>query len=235
MLEIANLEAGYGALKILKGINLKIERNTIVALIGANGAGKTTTLQAICGIVRAQAGRIVFEGEDLTRLSTQEIVERGVSQAPEGRKLFSDMTVAENLEMGAFARRNRKAIAGDMDYVFSLFPILRDRRRQRAGSLSGGEQQMCAIARALMARPRLLLLDEPSLGLAPLLVEKIFEIIQSINKEGMTIFLVEQNAHMSLSIASMGYVMATGEIALCGPGRELLNNDDVRRTYLGEL
>lgn len=235
MLRLEKVCAGYGAIRVLRGIDLHVDGGEIVSLIGSNGAGKTTALNTICNIVPAAAGHITLGGEDITRLPTQEIVKRGLTQVPEGRRLFAEMTVEENLEMGAFLRRDRAAVRADLEHCYTLFPRLRERRRQRAGSLSGGEQQMAAIARGLMARPRLLLLDEPSLGLAPILVAQIFDIIQTINRQGVTIFLVEQNAHMALSISTRAYVIATGEIALSGTGHELLHNDDVRRTYLGEM
>lgn len=235
MLRLEKVCAGYGAIRVLRSIDLHVDEGEIVSLIGSNGAGKTTALNTICNIVPATAGRITLEGEDITRLPTQEIVKRGLTQVPEGRRLFAEMTVEENLEMGAFLRRDRAAVRADLEHCYTLFPRLRERRRQRAGSLSGGEQQMAAIARGLMARPRLLLLDEPSLGLAPILVAQIFDIIQTINRQGVTIFLVEQNAHMALSISTRAYVIATGEIALSGTGHELLHNDGVRRTYLGEM
>ena len=234
MLELNNVVSGYGHLKILKGISLKIEKGQIVTLIGANGAGKTTTLNTVCGVVRRWSGAILLEGEDIGGRAVDEIVRRGITQVPEGRKLFTEMTVRENLEMGAYLRRDREEIKKDMQEVCELFPILAKRQKQEAGSLSGGEQQMLAIARGMMARPRVLLLDEPSLGLAPLLVEQIFRIIKEINRRGATIFLVEQNAHMALSIAHKGYALATGEIILSGTGEELLHNDQVRKAYLGD-
>ncbi|MFH0792601.1 MAG: ABC transporter ATP-binding protein [bacterium] len=234
MLELNKVISGYGHLKILKGISLRIEKGQIVTLIGANGAGKTTTLNTVCGVVRRWSGSILFEEEDIGALAVDEIVKRGITQVPEGRKLFTEMTVRENLEMGAYLRRDRDEIKKDMQEVCELFPILAKRQKQEAGSLSGGEQQMLAIARGMMARPRVLLLDEPSLGLAPMLVEQIFKIIQEINRRGTTIFLVEQNAHMALSIAHKGYALATGEIILSGTGEELLHNDQVRKAYLGD-
>lgn len=234
LLELKGVRSGYGQLEILKGIDLKVVPGEIVTLIGANGAGKTTTLNTICAAVRATSGSIVLAGEDVTDYPTDALVRRGLVQVPEGRKLFSEMTVQENLELGAYLRDDRAEIRADMEKMYTLFPRLRERRTQRAGSLSGGEQQMCAIARGLMSRPRLLLLDEPSLGLAPLLVQQIFDIVREINAEGVTVFLVEQNAHMALSVAHHGYVMVTGEITLKGTGKELLANDDVRKMYLGE-
>jgi branched-chain amino acid transport system ATP-binding protein len=234
LLELSGVRSGYGQLEILKGIDLKVAAGEIVTLIGANGAGKTTTLNTICAALRTRAGSIILDGEEITDYPTDALVRRGLVQVPEGRKLFSEMTVQENLELGAYLRSDRAEIRADMEKMFGLFPRLRERRTQRAGSLSGGEQQMCAIARGLMSRPRLLLLDEPSLGLAPLLVEQIFDIVREINAEGVTVFLVEQNAHMALSVAHHGYVMVTGEITLAGRGRDLLANDDVRKMYLGE-
>lgn len=234
VLSMENVVAGYGSLRILKEVSFTVRDREIVTLIGSNGAGKTTVLNTICGVVRARTGTIRFLDHDITRTETPQIAELGIAHVPEGRKLFTDMTVQENLEMGAFLRRERTAIRQDIDKMFGLFPILRERRSTRAGSLSGGEQQMCAIARGLMSRPRILLLDEPSLGLSPKLVEQIFQIITEINGEGTTVLLVEQNAHMALSIAHRGYVIATGEITLAGTGSELLGNDMVRKLYLGE-
>ncbi len=234
LLALEGVESGYGSLRILKGISLLVAEGEIVTLIGANGAGKTTALNTICGVVEARTGRITFAGEDITRAETHDIAGRGLAHVPEGRRLFTDMTVGENLELGAHLRRDADGIARDMERMFGLFPILRERRSTRAGSLSGGEQQMCAIARGLMSRPRILLLDEPSLGLSPKLVEQIFSIIRDINAGGTTVLLVEQNAHMALSIAHRGYVIATGEITLQGTGAELLGNDMVRKLYLGE-
>jgi len=234
LLQLRSLRSGYGPFEILKGIDLDIEQGEVVTLIGANGAGKTTTLNTVCGVVPLRAGAMTFDGEAIAGLPTDALVRRGLVQVPEGRKLFGHMTVLENLEMGAYLRRDRKGIRDDLERMFDLFPRLRERRQQKAGLMSGGEQQMCAIARGLMASPRLLLLDEPSLGLAPLLVRQIFDIIREINKAGTTVFLVEQNAHMALGVAHRGYVMATGEVLLTGTGQELLKNEDVRKTYLGE-
>ncbi len=234
VLTLENVVSGYGSLTILKGIALHVDRGEIVTLIGSNGAGKTTTLNTICGIVRARSGQILFEGTDITQLLTHDIARLGVAHVPEGRRLFPDLTVIENLEMGAFLRQDREAIKADIEHMFELFPRLRERAHMRAGSLSGGEQQMCAIARGLMARPKVLLLDEPSLGLAPLIVSQIFEIIQQINSAGTPVLLVEQNAHMALSIAHRGYVIATGEITLSGTGEELLGDEMVKKLYLGE-
>ena len=234
MLEIRSLSTYYGNIQALKEIDLSVSEGEIITLIGANGAGKSTTLMSISGIVPPRSGRITFEGESLVGLSPDEIVRRGVIQVPEGRHIFPGLTVQENLDMGALLRRDRNGIAADLEYVFTLFPILKDRRHQAGGTLSGGEQQMLAISRALMARPRLLLLDEPSLGLAPLLVQQIFEIIQKINGEnGTTIFLVEQNAYLALKVADRGYVMETGRIKLTDTGANLLENEEIRLAYLG--
>jgi branched-chain amino acid transport system ATP-binding protein len=213
---------------------MEVHRGEIVTLIGSNGAGKTTTLNTICGVVRVRRGTILFDGSDISRMDTPDIARLGIAHVPEGRRLFPELTVRENLEMGAFLRTDSEAIRADMEEMYQLFPILRQRANQRAGSLSGGEQQMCAIARGLMSRPQILLLDEPSLGLAPKLVGQIFEIIQEINRRGTTVLLVEQNAHMALTIAHRGYVIATGEITLSGTGAELLANDMVKKLYLGE-
>jgi branched-chain amino acid transport system ATP-binding protein len=235
MLRLEKVASGYGAIQVLHGIDLHVEQGEVVTLIGSNGAGKTTTLRTICNVLPNTGGRILFEDEDISELATQEIVRRGVTQVPEGRRLFPEMTVEENLAMGAFLRDDQAAVSRDLAHCFELFPRLRERPRQLAGSLSGGEQQMAAIARGLMARPRLLLLDEPSLGLAPILVAQIFEILRKISREGTTIFLVEQNAQMALNLADRGYVIATGEITLTGAGGQLLKNEDVRKTYLGEV
>jgi len=232
VLRVTGLHAAYGPIKALHGIDVQVAEGEIVTLIGANGAGKSTLLMTICGNPRAVQGRIDFLGEDITRLPTHEIVHRGVAQAPEGRRLFPFMSVLENLQMGAVSADPRHYEA-DLERVFTLYPILRERREQRGGTLSGGEQQMLAIARALMSRPKLLLLDEPSLGLAPLLVKQIFSVIREINeRDRVTVFLVEQNAHHALRIAHRGYVMANGRIILSGSGRELLANAEVRRAYL---
>ena len=211
------MESGYGSLRILKGVSFEVREGEIVTLIGSNGAGKTTVLNTVCGVVPARAGTIRFAGRDITRASTSDIAGLGLAHVPEGRKLFTDMTVLENLQMGAYLRRDRGRIREDVQRMYGLFPILGDRRDTRAGALSGGEQQMCAIARGLMSRPGILLLDEPSLGLSPKLVEQIFGIIRTINAEGTTVLLVEQNAHMALGVAHRGYVIATGEITLPEP------------------
>jgi len=233
LFRIDDLEVNYGVIRALKGISLHIDSGEIVTLIGANGAGKSTALRTISGLIKPKSGTILFDGADITKLPATKRVAAGISQAPEGRKIFADMTVAENLEIGAFLRNDKDAVRNDMHNVFERFPILGERRRQQAGTLSGGEQQMLAIGRALMARPRLMLLDEPSLGLSPVLVKQIFSIIREINEAGTTIFLVEQNARMALKIADRGYVIETGEITLSGTGEELAASDEVQRSYLG--
>ena len=234
MLRLNEIHTYYGNIRAIRGVSLYVEDGEMVCLIGANGAGKSTTLMTISGIHHPVQGTITFEGEDLTETSAEKRVELGISQVPEGRLIFSEMTVLENLELGAFRRKDTLIIKEDLDRVFDLFPILRERRTQQGGTLSGGEQQMLAIGRALMSHPRLLLLDEPSLGLAPILVEQIFEIIQEINKQGTTILLVEQNAYLALQLTHRGYVMETGEIAIEGTSAELLNDVRVRQAYLGE-
>jgi branched-chain amino acid transport system ATP-binding protein len=217
----------------LRGVSLEVKKGQVACLIGANGAGKSSTLMAVSGLLRPNAGRIVFEGDDLAEVPSHAIVERGISQVPEGRRIFSKLTVLENLQMGAYIRTDADGIRQDLDWVFGLFPILAERRFQMGGTLSGGEQQMLAIGRALMARPRLLMMDEPSLGLAPRFVETIFEVIREINTRGTTILLVEQNAHMALSIASRGYVMESGRIVLEDDATSLMVNKDVQKAYLG--
>ncbi|MEW5766135.1 MAG: ABC transporter ATP-binding protein [bacterium] len=234
MLKLDLVSAFYGHRQVLREISLQIAEGEIVTLIGSNGAGKSTTLNTICGVVEKRTGLIEFQGKDITRLPTTEIVKLGICQVPEGRRLFSDMTVIENLEIGVYLNQDKGRIKADMDRVFNLFPILKERRKQIAGTLSGGEQQILAIGRGLMARPKLLLLDEPSLGLAPKLVQQIFTILEEINKEGVTIFLVEQNAHMALKLANRGYVLETGRITLSGQAKWFLNNEQVKRAYLGE-
>ncbi len=234
MLKIENLETYYGNIQALKGINIEVSEGEIVTLIGANGAGKTTTLMSLSGVVPPRSGKIYLYGEDITNKAPDEIVPMGLIQVPEGRRIFPDLTVAENLDMGAFLRRDDAEIKKDIEYVYSLFPILSERRGQRGGTLSGGEQQMLAISRALMAKPKILLLDEPSLGLAPIIVQQIFDIIKKINEEQKTtVFLVEQNANLALKIAHKGYVMETGRITMADTSENLLKNDDVRKAYLG--
>ncbi|MHB8469370.1 MAG: ABC transporter ATP-binding protein [Gaiellaceae bacterium] len=234
LLSVDRIETFYGSIQALKGISLEVYEGEIVTLIGANGAGKSTTLRSINGLNHPRSGRIEFEGKDITSLAPHDVVKLGIAQSPEGRKLFPRMTVGENLEMGAFQRTDKSAMKDDMDRVFELFPRLQERRAQKAGTLSGGEQQMCAIGRALMARPRLLMLDEPSMGLAPIFVERIFETIVEVNKQGTSILLVEQNALMALDVAQRGYVLETGVVALADDAKALARNEDVRKTYLGE-
>ncbi len=233
MLEVTDLCVNYGAIKALHGVTLKVERGQIVTLIGCNGAGKSTTLRAISGLVRPSSGSVTYQGKPLSRLAPHEIVKLGVVQAPEGRGIFPNMTVSENLELGAFTRRDHRAIKADRDKSLDLFPRLRERLTQSAGTLSGGEQQMLAIARSLMARPELLLLDEPSLGLAPQIVQTIFKIIRDINATGTTILLVEQNANMALKAAHFAYVLEVGAIRMSGPAAQLAASDEVRKAYLG--
>jgi len=233
MLEVENIHAYYGNIHALKGLSLVVEKGEIVTLIGANGAGKTTTLRAISGLLKPREGHVRLEGEDLAPYKTHEIVYKGMAMVPEGRHIFATLTVAENLEMGSYSRKNGAEITADLERVFTLFPRLKERRSQVGGTLSGGEQQMLATARALMAHPRLLLMDEPSMGLAPVLVESIFETIKAINKEGTTILLVEQNALMALTVASRGYVLQTGEIVLHDTVKKLQQNKMVQKAYLG--
>ncbi|HNT59602.1 MAG TPA: ABC transporter ATP-binding protein [Rectinema sp.] len=234
LLELKDVRTFYGNIQALKGVSISVEEGEIVTLIGANGAGKTTTLMSICGIVPIRSGEILLDCQDISRMSPHKIVQRGVSQVPEGRRIFPQLTVSENLDMGAFLRNDREGIKRNMEEVFTIFPRLAERRNQLGGTLSGGEQQMLAISRALMANPRLLLLDEPSLGLAPLIVQNIFEVIQKINKErNTTILLVEQNANMALKIANKGYVMQNGLIKITDTAADLLKNQEVRRAYLG--
>lgn len=233
-LQINNIHSYYGNIKALKGVSLELKSGEIVTLIGGNGAGKTTTLMSISGLVPPKNGEIIFDGSPIHRLSPDKIVELGIIQVPEGRRIFPDFTVQENLDMGAYLRSDKTEIKNDLEYIFELFPILKDRRPQSGGTLSGGEQQMLAISRALMAKPRLLLLDEPSLGLAPLIIQQIFQIIKKINKEQKTtIFLVEQNANLALQIANRGYVMENGLVTMEDKAKNLLNNDSVRSAYLG--
>jgi len=234
MLKISGVHTFYGQIEALKGVDLDVQQGEIVTLIGANGAGKSTTLRSINGLNHPRRGTIAFRGGDITNEPAHEIVKKGIAQSPEGRKLFTRMSVTENLEMGAFQRKDRSEMKEDMDRVFQLFPRLAERRSQKAGTMSGGEQQMCAIGRALMARPKLLLLDEPSLGLAPIFVERIFEIVETINKQGTSILLVEQNALMALDAAHRGYVLETGRVVLADDAKALKGNEQVRKTYLGE-
>ncbi|MBQ4566835.1 MAG: ABC transporter ATP-binding protein [Desulfovibrio sp.] len=233
MLEMRHVDTFYGNIQALRDVSLEIRDGEIVTLIGANGAGKSTTLMTICGINRARQGEIIWNGQPIHELSPHEIVALGISQVPEGRLIFPDLSVSENLDLGAFLRRDAQGIRDDLDYVFSLFPILAERRRQPGGTLSGGEQQMLAICRALMARPKLLLLDEPSLGLAPIIIQQIFAIIQRVNANGTTVFLVEQNANQALRIAHRGYVMENGRIVMADSAQSLLQNEEVRSAYLG--
>jgi branched-chain amino acid transport system ATP-binding protein len=234
ILEVRDVQAFYGRIQALKGISLDVADGEIVTLIGSNGAGKSTTLRAINGLVHPREGSILFQGEDISNKPPHEIVQLGISQSPEGRHVFPRMSVMENLELGAYQRKDKDGIGEDQERVFKLFPRLAERKSQRAGTLSGGEQQMLAIGRALMARPKLLLLDEPSMGLAPIFVERIFEIIVEINKQGTPVLLVEQNALMALDVADRGYVLETGSIALADDAKSLAQNEQVRKTYLGE-
>jgi len=234
MLEVTDVHTYYGNIHALSGISISVEKGEIVTLIGGNGAGKTTTLRTIVGLLKPRQGRIVLDGEELVQYKAHEIVNKGVAMVPEGRGIFARLTVTENLDMGAYSRKDRAGIQQDLDRVYAIFPRLKERRNQVGGTLSGGEQQMLAIGRALMAHPRLMLLDEPSMGLAPLLVESIFETIRAINKEGTTVLLVEQNALMALSIADRGYVVQTGRIVLQDSAEKLRKNEIVRKAYLGE-
>ena len=233
MLKIDNIDVYYGAIHALKGISLEVKEGEIVTLIGANGAGKSTTLRTISGLLKPKTGSITFLGQDIAGVRAHEIVKKGISQVPEGRRVFAEMTVMENLDLGAFVRKDKAGIQQDLKHVFELFPRLEERKNQSAGTLSGGEQQMLAMGRALMSRPKLLLLDEPSMGLAPLLIKEIFNIIVDINKSGTTVLLVEQNANMAHSIANRAYVLETGRITLSGSAKELSASEDVRKAYLG--
>ncbi len=235
MLKLRNVDTYYGNIQALRDVSLTINKGEIVTLIGANGAGKSTTLMSVCGVNNIRGGSIEFEGETIHTMRPHEIVKRGVSQVPEGRLIFPDLTVQENIDLGAFLRNDKAEIQRDQDYVFSLFPILAERRRQAGGTLSGGEQQMLAISRALMGRPRLLLLDEPSLGLAPIIIRQIFSIIEQVNANGMTVFLVEQNANQALRIAHRGYVMENGRIVKEDTAEALLSSPEVREAYLGGM
>ena len=233
MLKIDNIDVYYGAIHALKGISLEVNEGEIVTLIGANGAGKSTTLRTISGLLKPKTGSITFLGQNIAGVRAHEIVKKGISQVPEGRRVFAEMTVMENLDLGAFGRKDKAGIQQDLKHVFELFPRLEERKNQSAGTLSGGEQQMLAMGRALMSRPKLLLLDEPSMGLAPLLIKEIFNIIVDINKSGTTVLLVEQNANMALSIANRAYVLETGRITLSGKAQDLAASEDVRKAYLG--
>jgi branched-chain amino acid transport system ATP-binding protein len=234
MIKVDNLVVSYGGIEALKGISLEVPKGKIVTLVGANGAGKSTTLKSIVGLVKPRSGSIDYEGTDLTKLDTEDMVKKGIALVPEGRRVFADLTVLENLKIGAYSRKDTKGIAEDLEKVYSLFPRLKERTWQAAGTLSGGEQQMLAIGRALMSRPKLIMMDEPSLGLAPIVVKELFGIIQKINKEGMTVLLIEQNANAALKIADIGYIMETGRITLKGAGKDLLNNEEIKKAYLGE-
>ncbi|OQY33800.1 MAG: branched-chain amino acid ABC transporter ATP-binding protein [Spirochaetaceae bacterium 4572_59] len=234
MLKIEHISTYYGNIQALKDISISVSEGEIITLIGANGAGKSTTLMSLCGIVPVRSGKITFDGQDITTMTPDKIVSLGISQVPEGRRIFPLLSVKENLDMGAFLRNDKEGIKRDIEYIYTLFPRLAERRNQQGGTLSGGEQQMLAISRALMAKPRLLLLDEPSLGLAPLIVQQIFEIIKKVNEENKTtVFLVEQNANMALKIAHRGYVLETGKITMTDNADKLLSNEDVKKAYLG--
>jgi branched-chain amino acid transport system ATP-binding protein len=234
LLALQGLQVAYGGIRAVKGIDLEVAQGELVCLIGANGAGKTTTLRAITGLVRPAAGRVLYDGQDIAGARVHDIARRGLALVPEGRGVFAQLTIAENLAMGAYARRDRAAVAGDEERVYALFPRLKERRAQTAGTLSGGEQQMLAMARALMSRPRLLLLDEPSMGLAPLMVERIFEVVRAIAAEGVTLLLVEQNARLALEASHRGYVLEGGLVAVSGESRSLLGDPRIREAYLGE-
>ncbi len=234
LLHVQDLKVSYGGIEALKGISFHVDAGEIVTLIGANGAGKSTTLRTIAGLVPASAGSISYDGKAVTGMDTQKIVERGVVLVPEGRRVFANLTVLENLRIGAYLRKDEAGVAQDIEHVYSLFPRLKERHWQMAGTLSGGEQQMLAVGRALMAKPRLIMMDEPSLGLAPLIVQDIFDIIERINAEGVTVLLIEQNANAALRIAHRGYVLETGHITLTGTGMELLENEEVKQAYLGK-
>lgn len=234
LLQVEGLQVRYGAIQALRGVSLQVGRGEMVALIGANGAGKTSTLRAVSGMLKPSAGRITLAGQDITGLKAHQLVPRGMAHAPEGRGIFPNLTVRENLELGAYLRKDTAQVQQDMEKGFSLFPVLKERQRQLAGTLSGGEQQMLAIARALLSKPQLLLLDEPSLGLAPQVTETIFRTLRDVNATGVSVLLVEQNAHLALNAAHYGYVLETGEVVMAGPGKALLESPEVRRAYLGE-
>jgi len=234
LLTVEGIKVHYGAIQALRGVSLSVGKGEVVALIGANGAGKTSTLRAVSGMLKPSAGKVTFAGENITGMKAHLLVPRGMAHAPEGRGIFPNLTVQENLDLGAYLRRDTEAIVADQEKSFVLFPVLKERRKQLAGTLSGGEQQMLAIARALLSRPQLLLLDEPSLGLAPQVTETIFRTLREVNATGMSILLVEQNAHLALSLAHYGYVLETGEVVMAGKGRALLESPEVRKAYLGE-
>nr|WP_216618682.1 ABC transporter ATP-binding protein [Corallococcus carmarthensis] len=234
LLSVEGIQVRYGAIQALRGVSLTVGKGEMVALIGANGAGKTSTLRAVSGMLKPSAGRITLAGQDITGLKAHQLVPRGMAHAPEGRGIFPNLTVYENLELGAYLRKDTAQVRLDMDKGFSLFPVLRERQRQLAGTLSGGEQQMLAIARALLSKPQLLLLDEPSLGLAPQVTETIFRTLREVNATGVSVLLVEQNAHLALNAAHYGYVLETGEVVMAGPGKALLESAEIRRAYLGE-
>lgn len=233
LLQVEDLSVNYGVIHAVKGVNFEVNEGEIVSLIGANGAGKTTILKTISGLMRPAGGKIVYDGHEIQKLKSQKIVAGGISQVPEGRRIFAGLTVMENLQMGAFLRKDRDALKKDYQEVFERFPVLQERKNQDAATLSGGEQQMLAMGRALMAKPKLLLMDEPSMGLAPIFINEIFDIIQAIKQQGTTVLLIEQNASKALSIADRGYVLATGNILMTGTGKELLANEDVQKAYLG--
>lgn len=234
MLEVKDLHVYYGVIQALKGISYEVNKGEVIALIGANGAGKTTTLHSLTGLIPSKEGSITFEGKDLTKLPAHKIVEAGIAHVPEGRRVFADLTVYENLKMGAYTRSNKKEIADNLDMIYTRFPRLKERRTQRAGTLSGGEQQMLAMGRALMSSPKMIVMDEPSMGLSPIFVNEIFDIIEEVSKSGTTVLLVEQNAKKALALADRAYVLETGKIVLSGKADELLNNEDVKKAYLGE-
>ena len=234
MLEVKDLHVSYGGIRALRGVNLEVPDGKIVTLIGANGAGKSTLLRTISGLVKAESGSITYDGTELLGMSINKILELGIAQVPEGRRVFTNLSVLENLKIGAYLRKDKAGIQKDIEWVYELFPRLKERSWQMAGTLSGGEQQMLAVGRALMSRPKLMMMDEPSLGLAPLVVKGIFEIIREINRQGVTVLLIEQNANMALKTADLAYVLETGEITLHGTGSELLTNEAVKRAYLGE-
>ncbi|WP_234123029.1 ABC transporter ATP-binding protein [Clostridium hydrogenum] len=234
MIKIEDLVVAYGGIEALKGISLDVPSGKIVTLVGANGAGKSTTLKSIVGLVKPKSGSITYEGKDLTKIKTESMVKNGIALVPEGRRVFGDLTVLENLKIGAYSRKDYRNLQEELEKVYSLFPRLKERTWQLAGTLSGGEQQMLAIGRALMSKPKLIMMDEPSLGLAPIIVKELFGIIKKINKEGMTVLLIEQNANAALKIADIGYIMETGRITMSGSGAELINNEDIKKAYLGE-